>query len=634
MVCFVEQEVPYVLRIFDGARLAALAFVCLAGACLPRPILADIFVRWQDPQANAWVLAPSAEATIDQANRRITFITPVASRVYWVYAGSGIVPQGEPACAGFSPEDIVEICGDSTTVSFSVQIVAPFQGPNGPVPRFGCDGAANVNAISLSNTNARIAASRISGNCGSIQLKTGQSGSIGRVDLNIAGSLTRDIDGDGYIDVDRPSSFSSLGTSGLIIGGSIANGISLTITGPTGGSLSVAGDIDGNVTINSFSSTGNICAANISGLSSESQLPPNIDIGPDGGGWKVCGQDLECDTDGVPDGADNCKCANNPDQTDTDGDGVGDVCDTCTDTDGDGKGNPGFPANTCPADNCPDVSNPGQQDTDGDQVGDACDNCPTISNTTQVNSDHDALGDSCDNCPTVYNPDQTDTDGDDLGNACDPDDDGDDIADAIDNCPLISNSTQTDTDGDGVGDACDNCLNVLNPDQRDTDRDGIGDVCENVIYVKPQATGLGDGTSWENATTLQAALTAAQEHDDIWVAAGTYKPSSPSGRAATFQLQNDVSVYGGFAGIAAETPATFNLADRDFTTNQTVLSGDIGTVGTQTDNCYHVVTGSGTNSTAILDGFTIRDGNANGSATSQKRGGGLYLAAGSPAIVN
>ena len=37
--------------------------------------------------------------------------------------------------------------------------------------------------------------------------------------------------------------------------------------------------------------------------------------------------DDDTDDDGVPDGTDNCPVNPNPDQTDTDGDGLGDVCD-------------------------------------------------------------------------------------------------------------------------------------------------------------------------------------------------------------------------------------------------------------------------------------------------------------------
>jgi hypothetical protein len=61
---------------------------------------------------------------------------------------------------------------------------------------------------------------------------------------------------------------------------------------------------------------------------------------------------------------------------DADADGTFDSCDTCTDSDGDGFGNPGFITNTCGLDNCPDDFNPDQSDTDNDGIGDACDVLP------------------------------------------------------------------------------------------------------------------------------------------------------------------------------------------------------------------------------------------------------------------
>jgi len=166
----------------------------------------------------------------------------------------------------------------------------------------------------------------------------------------------------------------------------------------------------------------------------------------------------DTDSDGIPDSRDNCPTVSNPDQLDTDGDGLGNACDPDDDND----------TVADVSDNCPLVSNPNQLDTDSDGLGNACD----------PDDDNDTIADASDNCPLVPNPDQLDTDYDGLGNACDPDDDNDTIADASDNCPLVPNPDQADTDGDGFADACDNCPTVSNPGQQDTDSDGLGDACD------------------------------------------------------------------------------------------------------------------------------------------------------------
>jgi len=68
------------------------------------------------------------------------------------------------------------------------------------------------------------------------------------------------------------------------------------------------------------------------------------------------------DGDGVPDASDSCAEVANPDQLDSDADGLGDACDL--DDDGDGIADED--------DNCPLVANPDQADADGDGVGDLC----------------------------------------------------------------------------------------------------------------------------------------------------------------------------------------------------------------------------------------------------------------------
>ena len=155
---------------------------------------------------------------------------------------------------------------------------------------------------------------------------------------------------------------------------------------------------------------------------------------------------------------------------------------------------------------------------------------------------------------------------------------------------------------------------------------GLPSLPGRVIYVDRDATGNNDGSSWENAyTDLQAALEVAGATNEVWVAGGTYLPTSDGDRQQSFMIGDGAKVFGGFAGGETER------SQRDFLNNRVILSGDIGTQGDRTDNSYHVVTIEDTNQPTVLDGFTIVDGQANfnsdiSNLNTFDNGGGIYSA--------
>ena len=150
-----------------------------------------------------------------------------------------------------------------------------------------------------------------------------------------------------------------------------------------------------------------------------------------------------------------------------------------------------------------------------------------------------------------------------------------------------------------------------------------------LCHVNAVATGNNDGSGWLHAyTDLQLAL-ADPNCSEIWVAAGTYYPDSTD-PLASFHLKDGVAIYGGFAG---SEPYPTDLDLRDLVTNETILSGDIGTPGDSTDNSHHVVNGSGVIDTAVLDGFTITGG-YNLTAPVAVEGAGIYIYQGTPTLRN
>lgn len=197
-----------------------------------------------------------------------------------------------------------------------------------------------------------------------------------------------------------------------------------------------------------------------------------------------------------------------------------------------------------------------------------------------------------------------------------------------------------------------------------------GELCfapdaNNILYVDINVTsGLGDGSSWDNAISqLADALKWAKQEETrwteanplkIWVAGGVYKPmyklatvdldnNPTTDRDKSFSLVNYVNLYGGFAG----TEATLDLRDLSIVTNTTILSGDFNSDDTVTgsgetlsitgnsENAYHVVIGVGgtTVLNAELNGFVIEGAHANVNSeirvntrnVYRSYGGGLYI---------
>ncbi|MDR0623981.1 MAG: bacterial Ig-like domain-containing protein [Treponema sp.] len=193
-------------------------------------------------------------------------------------------------------------------------------------------------------------------------------------------------------------------------------------------------------------------------------------------------------------------------------------------------------------------------------------------------------------------------------------------------------------------------------------------------YVTVSGAGTKDGFSWANASDdlqkmmdeLAAIPSTYTGSRIVHVAAGTYTPQyapAPDGSRTTdfvtysdltdedktFMLRQGVEIRGGYAAgeeiSEADRQARFN-ADGTikpaYSTYETILSGDPGTPGDNTDNAYHVVLGVDITATTVLDGLTIIGGSAGaggsimvgGKAVYRYTGGGMYNVSSSPVLTN
>jgi hypothetical protein len=168
------------------------------------------------------------------------------------------------------------------------------------------------------------------------------------------------------------------------------------------------------------------------------------------------------------------------------------------------------------------------------------------------------------------------------------------------------------------------------------------------LFVDAAAVGKNNGLSWNDAyRSLQDALADANSSNkpvEIRVGQGVYRPDKGvhqviGDRLATFSLINQVTLKGGYAGVARSDPNA-----RDFHTHPSILTGDLrgdDLIGfhNRHDNSYHVVSAIQADETAVLDGFIVTSGYADGelgastvtwgpassAPASLVRGGGIYM---------
>jgi len=166
------------------------------------------------------------------------------------------------------------------------------------------------------------------------------------------------------------------------------------------------------------------------------------------------------------------------------------------------------------------------------------------------------------------------------------------------------------------------------------------------VFVDDSAASGGDGTSWATAykylqDALHNAATPTAGPGEIRVAGGRYCPDqsesgfvTPTDREATFELQSNLVLRGGYRGLDGGGDPD----DRDIEAFEAILSGDLlGNDARNDPNCYdensyHVVSSHDTDASAVLEGFTITAGNADGEHE-HEHGGGMYNDGGGVTVV-
>ncbi|WP_080056583.1 choice-of-anchor Q domain-containing protein [Spirosoma aerolatum] len=128
---------------------------------------------------------------------------------------------------------------------------------------------------------------------------------------------------------------------------------------------------------------------------------------------------------------------------------------------------------------------------------------------------------------------------------------------------------------------------------------------QSIVYVTPTGAGDHSGNAWGNALSgvqLPNRVATADSGTQFWIAAGTYKPTTTTDRTASFIVTKGIRLYGGFSGKES------SLLERNYTQNETIISGDIGIANYIEDNSYTLFLILRAGNEASVDGFTVKDG--------------------------
>jgi len=200
-------------------------------------------------------------------------------------------------------------------------------------------------------------------------------------------------------------------------------------------------------------------------------------------------------------------------------------------------------------DNCPLDSNADQADSDGNGIGDACESGP-------VDTDGDGWNDDVDNCPTVFNSDQADSDGNGIGDACDNglavDSDSDGFPDSEDAFPNNA-AEQNDADGDQVGDNSDACPYLAGVNQTSADCADPGVNMAGVYIID----WTGSGTEYDDQVQGCVAITETSGTDLVQV--------EQIGNQVILRGEDEEGGWEDLGTIGSNGDFTFSSSDSTFT---------------------------------------------------------------------